>query len=73
MIPEEKAKYLLNKFLSSYGRIDSDAAQECLTIAVDEIMSLFDIDDVRYHYWKEVKRNIYDYEMTNYDNRHPYS
>lgn len=61
MTPEEKCKELYKRFLNSYGKIDSDAAQECLDIAIDEIISLFDIDDIRHHYWKEVKRNIYDY------------
>ena len=59
MIPEEKCKELYNKFIKCYGRIDSDAAEECLAIAVDEIISLFDVNDIRHHYWKEVRKNIY--------------
>ena len=55
MIPQEKAKELVNKYLQVYdGRLP--IAKQCALIAIDEILKAVEgkYDD----YWKEVKQEI---------------
>jgi hypothetical protein len=55
MIPKEKAKELVNKFLQIYdGRVPQ--AKQCALICVYEILEFHDRIDVKY--WKEVKQEI---------------
>lgn len=60
MIPKEKAKELINKYLQVYdGRVIQ--AKQCALLAVDEILEIFEDTngcDYRLEYWLEVKQEI---------------
>lgn len=63
MIPKEKAKELVNKYLQIYdGRVPQ--AKQCALIAVDEIIKELteeispSVHGFRHEYWQEVKQEI---------------
>jgi len=61
MIPKEKARELVNKYLQIYdGRVIE--AKQCVLIAVNEIIDSLQIKNYaqayNYEYWNEVKQEI---------------
>ena len=62
MIPQEKAKELIEKYYN-VGDQEFDYSKEFALIAVDEILNALANTDVNkfqfgWHYWKEVKQEI---------------
>jgi hypothetical protein len=62
MIPKEKAKELVDKYLdidSKYEYLSYSMAKQCALIAVDEILSLcWNGNMVAMEYWQKVKQEI---------------
>jgi hypothetical protein len=62
MIPKEKAKKLVDKYLdidSKYEYLSYSMAKQCALIAVDEILSLcWNGNMVAMEYWQKVKQEI---------------
>lgn len=63
MTAKEKAKELLDRFLSIEGADDcgnsySCVAKQCALICVDEILDMVNPLKLEYDYWEEVKQEI---------------